>query len=142
VTTVLVDSNVILDVITVDPVWGAWSEEQLECLADEHVLAINPLIYAEIAVGFERIEDLDQALPRELFRREPLPFESAFLAGQCFALYRRRGGARTTTLPDFYIGAHAAIAGWTLLTRDHRRYRSYFPSLSIIAPPSPVRRAP
>ena len=131
---VLVDSNIILDVVTADLQWGSWSEEHLERLADESVLVINPLIYAEVAVGFERIEDVDRVLPSELFRRESLPFEAAFLAGQCFSLYRQRGGRRTRTLPDFFIGAHAAVRGWRLLTRDPARYRTYFPSLAIVAP--------
>jgi predicted nucleic acid-binding protein len=97
-------------------------------------LIINPVIYAEVSVGFDRIEDVDDALPASYYRRLPLPFEAAFLAGQCFVKYRRRGGDRRSPLPDFYIGAHAAIAGFTLLTRDARRYKTYFPSLRIIAP--------
>jgi predicted nucleic acid-binding protein len=97
-------------------------------------LIINPVIYAEVSVGFERIEDVDDALPADYYRRLPLPFEAAFLAAQCFVKYRRRGGDRRSPLPDFYIGAHAAIAGFTLLTRDARRYKTYFPSLQIIAP--------
>lgn len=95
---------------------------------------INPIIYAEVAAGFERIEDLDEALPAHYYRRFPLPFEAAFFAGQCFVSYRRRGGDRRSPLPDFYIGAHAALAGLTLLTRDARRYRRYFPKLRVIAP--------
>jgi len=98
------------------------------------MLVINPIIYAEVAVGFERIEDLDEALPAQYYRRHPLPFEAAYLAGQCFLSYRRRGGGRRSPLPDFYIGAHAALAGFTLLTRDARRYRTYFPKLRIVAP--------
>jgi predicted nucleic acid-binding protein len=130
----LVDSNVILDVITDDEEWGDWSADQLAEAAHTGTLIINPVIYAEVSAGFERIEDLDEALPAEYYRRLPLPFEAAFLAGQCFIKYRRRGGDRRSPMPDFYIGAHAAIAGFTLLTRDARRYTTYFPSLRIVAP--------
>jgi predicted nucleic acid-binding protein len=130
----LVDSNVILDVITDDEEWGGWSADQLAEAAHAGTLIINPVIYAEVSVGFERIEDVDDALPADYYRRLPLPFEAAFLAGQCFVRYRRRGGDRRSPMPDFYIGAHAAIAGFTLLTRDARRYKTYFPSLQIIAP--------
>jgi predicted nucleic acid-binding protein len=130
----LVDSNVILDVITDDKEWGDWSADQLAEAAHAGMLIINPVIYAEVSAGFERIEDLDDALPADYYRRLPLPFEAAFLAGQCFVKYRRRGGDRRSPMPDFYIGAHAAIAGFTLLTRDARRYTTYFPSLRIVAP--------
>lgn len=95
---------------------------------------MNPLVYAEVSVGFERIEELDDALPEEVFRREPLPWEAAFLAGKSFRSYRRRGGRRHAPLPDFYIGAHAAVAGYRLLTRDAARYRTYFPRVELIAP--------
>ena len=131
---VLVDANVLLDVITNDPTWAERSAHTLQQLADESVLAINPLIYAEVSVGFERIEDLEGALPRALYRRVGLPYEAAFLAGKCFLRYRRRGGTRRSPLPDFYIGAHAAVAGYRLLTRDARRYRRYFPQLALITP--------
>jgi predicted nucleic acid-binding protein len=125
---------VILDVVTDDPHWGEWSSAMLSQCADRGILIINPIIYAEISVGFKRIEDLDDALPADSFRRDPLPWEAAFLAGKCFLEYRRRGGARRSPLPDFYIGAHAAVAGLPLLTRDDRRYRTYFPHLRILAP--------
>lgn len=131
---VLVDANVLLDVVTDNAQWGGWSASKLQELADTSPLAINPLIYAEVSAGFERIEDLERAVPRELYLRVPLPYEAAFLAGKCFLRYRRRGGARRSPLPDFYIGAHAAVAGLRLLTRDARRYRDYFPSLEIICP--------
>lgn len=134
--TVLVDSNVILDVLTEDPQWFAWSGEALAEAAESDVLVINPIVYAEVSVRFERIEELEDALPTDLFRREPLPWEGAFLAGKCFLAYRGKGGSRRSPLPDFYIGAHAAVRGMTLLTRDATRYRSYFPSLTIIAPGS------
>ena len=131
---VLVDSNVLLDLTTEDPTWGAWSRRQLEELAECSVLVVNPIIYAEVSVGFQRIEELEAALPTELFRRDPLPYTAAFLAGKCYARYRRRGGARRSPMPDFCIGAHAAIADYRLVTRDARRYRDYFPSLDVIAP--------
>ena len=102
--------------------------------AENGMLVINPIIYAEVSVGFDRIEELDEALPAESFRREALPWEAAFLAGKCFLRYRRQGGSRRSPLPDFYIGAHAAVKGLTLLTRDPRRYRTYFPDLSLLAP--------
>jgi len=130
----LVDSNVILDVLTDDADWGDWSASMLAEAARAGPLAINPIIYAEVSAGFERIEDLDDALPEAYYRRLPLPYEAAFLTGQCFLKYRRRGGPRRSPLPDFYIGAHAALADLTLLTRDAKRYRSYFPTLRIIAP--------
>ena len=133
-TTVLVDSNVLLDVATSDPTWGAWSSAALERTSDEAVLVINPLVYAEVSVGFSAIEDLEDALPPDLYRREELPYEAAFLAGKCFLQYRRGGGSKRSPLPDFYIGAHAAVAGYRLLTRDATRYRTYFPRLELIAP--------
>lgn len=131
---VLVDSNVILDVATGDPVWGHWSRAALARAADASVLVINPLVYAEVAVGYDRIEDLENAVPASRFRRDPLPYEAAFLAGKSFALYRRCGGLRLAPMPDFYIGAHAAVAGFRLLTRDAPRYRTYFPTVELIAP--------
>ena len=133
-TPVLVDSNVLLDVATADPVWSAWSAGTLERIADEAVLVINPLVYAEVSVGFRTIEALDAALPADLYRREDLPYSAAFLAGKCFLRYRRDGGSRRSPLPDFYVGAHAAVAGYRLLTRDASRYRTYFPRLELIAP--------
>ncbi|HVV51163.1 MAG TPA: type II toxin-antitoxin system VapC family toxin [Polyangia bacterium] len=133
-TTVLVDSNVLLDVATRDPTWFEWSSRALAAAADDSTLAINPLIYAEVSIGFQRIEELERAIPASLFRREVLPYEAAFLAGKAFLSYRRRGGARAAPLPDFYIGAHAAVAGFRLLTRDASRYRTYFPTVEIVAP--------
>ena len=130
----LVDSNVILDVITEDDEWLDWSAAALSRAAGESSLVINPIVYAEVAARFARIEDLEEAVPRTYYERRPLPWESAFVAGQCFVKYRRKGGTRRSPLPDFYIGAHAAIEGLTLLTRDPRRYRTYFPRLLIIAP--------
>lgn len=131
---ILVDSNVILDVVTEDRKWFEWSAGQIERLAEDHMLVINPIIYAEVSIGFDRIEDLDAALPVEFFRREPLPWEAGFLAGKRFVKYRRLGGERRSPLPDFYIGAHAAVIGIPLLTRDAGRYKTYFPKLIAIAP--------
>ncbi len=132
--TALVDSNVILDVFTEDPHWFPWSSKALGDCFNEGPLVISPIIYAEISVRFSGIEELDAAVPSEIFRRDPLPWEAAFLAGRCFMRYRKLGGSRTSPLPDFYIGAHAAVAGMTLLTRDARRYRTYFPKLKLVAP--------
>lgn len=130
----MVDSNVLLDVATNDPTWGDWSATTLARCADEAILVINALVYAEVSIGFRTIEDLEDALPADLYRREDLPYEAAFLAGKCFLRYRRAGGTRRSPLPDFYIGAHAAVAGYRLLTRDAGRYRTYFPTLDLIAP--------
>jgi len=131
---ILVDSNIILDIVTEDPEWFGWSSDTLAYHADAHILVVNPIIYAEISIGFERIEDLDKTLLSEYFRRDPLPWEAAFLAGKCFLSYRRKKGGKRSPLPDFYIGAHAAVTGMTLMTRDSSRYRSYFPKLSLITP--------
>ena len=131
---VLVDANVLLDVLTDDAQWYGWSAGQLDTFAATSELCINPLIYAEVSVGFERIETLDEALPRDTFTRLELPWDAGFLAGKAFMHYRRAKGIRTSPLPDFYIGAHAAIEGMTLLTRDARRYRTYYPTLELICP--------
>ena len=130
----LVDSNVILDVVTGDEAWLDWSAAALARAADTSRLVINPIVYAEVAARFARIEDLEDALPHAYYERRALPWEAAFLAGQCFVKYRRRGGARRSPMPDFYIGAHAAVENLTLLTRDPKRYRTYFPKLRIVAP--------
>ena len=131
---VLVDSNVLLDVLSEDPQWFDWSSNALAQSAESAPLVINPIIYAEVSIRFARIEELDEALPTELFRREPLPWAAGFLAGKCFQAYRQRGGAKRSPLPDFFIGAHAAINELTLLTRDAARYWTYFPRLNILAP--------
>jgi predicted nucleic acid-binding protein len=131
---ILVDSNVLLDVLTDDPAWAEWSSDALARCADESVLAINPIIYAEVSIRFATIEELEGALPERFLHRLPLPWEAAFLAGKCFLAYKGRRGAKRAPLPDFYIGAHAAVSGMTLLTRDAKRYRSYFPKLRLIAP--------
>jgi predicted nucleic acid-binding protein len=131
---VLVDSNVLLDVATGDPRWAAWSGQALAECAEYAALVINPIVYAEVSIGFQTIEALNAALPGSLYERAPLPWEAGFLAGKCFLAYRRAGGRRTAPLPDFYIGAHAAIEGLALLTRDAARYRTYFPKLEVLAP--------
>ncbi|ATL67664.1 type II toxin-antitoxin system VapC family toxin [Nocardia terpenica] len=132
--TTLVDSCVIFDLLTEDPRWSTWSENALADAADEGPLAINPLIYAEISADFDTIEALDEALPPTDYRREPLPWEAGFLAGQAFLLYRKRGGTKRSPIADFYIGAHAAVCGYRILTRDTRRYSSYFPTVPLISP--------
>ena len=131
---VLVDSNVLLDVASANEQWGPWSTALLQRLADEAILVINPVVYGEVSVRYTSIEELDQALPPDHFRRDNIPYAAAFLAGKVFQEYRRSGGLRRAPLPDFYIGAHAAVAGFRLLTRDARRYRTYFPKLELIAP--------
>lgn len=131
---VLVDSNILLDIATDDPDWGEWSRNALAGCAEYLTLVINPIIYAEVSVGFSTIEALEAALPRAVFQREPLPWEAGFLAGKCFLAYRRRGGQRQTPLPDFYIGAHAAVGSLALLTRDAVRYQTYFPRVEILSP--------
>jgi hypothetical protein len=130
----LVDSDVLLDVLTQDPQWYTWSSNALAAEADRQVIAINPIIYAEVSVGFQRIEDLDAALPAGSIHRLALPWEAGFLAGKCFVAYRARGGTKSSPLPDFYIGAHASVSRMTLLTRDAARYRTYFPKLKLVAP--------
>lgn len=131
----LVDSSVLLDVLIPDPQWEDSSAEALEHAAESSILVINPIIYSEVSIGFGRIEELDEVLG-EGFTREDLPWGAAFLAGKSFLAYRRRGGERRSPLPDFYIGAHAAVRGYQLLSRDVQRYRTYFPTVKLIAPTS------
>ncbi len=131
---ILVDSCVIIDVLENDPRWAGWSQEKLESAALTHALAVNAIIYAEISVGFSRIEQVDALLKQTQIVVESIPREALFLAGKAFARYKARGGTRTATLPDFFIGAHAAVLGMPLLTRDVRRYNDYFPTLKLIAP--------
>ena len=130
----LVDANVLLDVLTEDTRWLTWSMAALEAAAEAGLLMINPVVYGEVSPRFSRIEDLDDALPPEDYRRMPIPSEAAFLAGKAYVLYRRSGGQRRSTLPDFFIGAHAAVDDLQLLTRDASRYRTYFPTVTLIAP--------
>ena len=131
---ILVDSNIILDIVTEDPNWFDWSANKLTEYAEKTKLNINPIIYAEVSIGFQKIEELEAILPIKFFHRLDLPWEAAFLAGKCFAQYRQKGGTKKSPLPDFYIGAHAAIMDMILLTRDVNRYRTYFPSLELINP--------
>jgi predicted nucleic acid-binding protein len=131
---ILVDTNVLLDVVEADPVWADWSTAQLEAASLRDSLCINPVVYAELSIAFQRIEELEAVVAEARLSLEPVPREALFLAGKAFIRYRRRRGARTGVLPDLFIGAHAAIEGWQLLTRDGSRYRDYFPGLSLISP--------
>jgi predicted nucleic acid-binding protein len=131
---VLVDSNVLLDVLSPGSAWEAWSDDAIMACAEHARLVINPIIYAEVSVGYTTVEGVDLPLSLDLFAREPLPWRAAFLAAKAFEQYRRSGGTRRSPLPDFYIGAHAAVAGMSLLTRDASRYRTYFPTVELIAP--------
>ena len=130
----LVDSNVLLDVVTEDEAWFEWSSTALAGAADDGPVFINPIIYAEVSVRFSRIEDVEEALPRSDYGRLQVPWEAAFLATKAFLDYRRNRGSRSSTLPDFFIGAHAAVAGLRLLTRDATRYRTSFPAVELAAP--------
>jgi predicted nucleic acid-binding protein len=129
-----VDSNVLLDLITRDTQWLEWSSEQLAAALDRGPVVINQVIYGEVSLGFSTIEALDATLSEERFVRSILPWSAAFLAARAYRTYRQRGGRRTSTLPDFLIGAHAAVLGLRLLTRDTARYRTYFPTIELIAP--------
>ncbi|TDD65923.1 PIN domain-containing protein [Jiangella aurantiaca] len=131
----LVDSCVLLDIATDDPRWGEWSENALTQALDSGRVVINPVVYAEVSIGYDTVEELDRVLPNGDYEREPLPYEAGFLAGKAFLAYRRRGGQKRSPLPDFYIGAHAAVQSYRLLTRDTKRYRTYFPRLELITPP-------
>ena len=130
----VVDSNVLIDVLEDDPVWAEWSLAQLAPLIEQGRATIMPIIYAELAADYATIESLEAAIGPLRLAREPLMWEAAFLAGKAYKLYRKRGGAKRSPLPDFYIGAHASISGHALLTRDPQRYREYFPKLKVIAP--------
>ncbi len=131
----LFDTNVLLDIATADPVWLAWSEKQLRLALAQGALCINPIIYAELAPAFASASDLDRWLDPALFHRLPLPYDAGWIASQAHLKYRRSGGTKTTPLPDFYIGAHAELEKWTLVTRDAARYRTYFPTVTLITPP-------
>ncbi|MBZ8135369.1 type II toxin-antitoxin system VapC family toxin [Afifella sp. IM 167] len=130
----LVDTNVLIDVLYEDHDWAGWSQAQLRERRRRGGLVINPVIYAEVSCGFSSQRQADRAMSSAIYRREALPFDAAFAAGQAFLSYRQAGGARRSPLPDFYIGAHADFGGYFLLTRDPKRYRQYFPLLRIIAP--------
>jgi predicted nucleic acid-binding protein len=130
----LVDSCVLLDIITGDDNWADWSEAHLAAAMDAGRVVINPFIYAEVSVSYQTIEELDELLPAADYEREALPYPAGFAAGKAFRRYRRLGGDKRSPMPGFYIGAHAALAGYRLLTRDVARYRTYFPTVEIIAP--------
>jgi len=130
----LVDTNVLLDLVTDDPVWADWSIAELEAASLRGPLLINDVIYAELAVRYSRVEDLDAFVQRAGLEIAPFPRAALFLAGKVFAQYRRSGGLRTSVLPDFFVGAHAAVSEWPVLTRDVGRYRTYFPTLTLIPP--------
>ena len=132
-TATLIDSSVLLDVLTEDAIWYEWSSRALAETAESSRLIINVVIFAEVSVGFERIEEIAAALPAEI-ASEGITDEMAFLAGKAYGAYRRRGGAKLSPLPDFFIGAHAAIAGYRLMTRDPIRVRTYFPQVRLITP--------
>lgn len=131
---VLVDTCVLVDVLQNDPQWADWSIAQLRGQALLHALAINPIIYAEISLSFSTLEALDEVVATLGLEVREIPRPALFLAAKAYAQYRRRGGSRQQVLPDFFIGAHAAVLGWPLLTRDARRFRSYFPTLEVVAP--------
>jgi predicted nucleic acid-binding protein len=131
---ILVDTNVLLDVLLEDATWADWSQHQLDSASIHHRLAINPVIYSELSIAFARIEELESMLADAALAFESIPREALFLAGKAFLDDRRRRGAKRSVLPDFYIGAHAAVTGWPLLTRDATRYRTYFPTVELLAP--------
>lgn len=130
----LVDTNVLLDLVTDDPQWADWSVRQLDAASLRGDLVINDVVYAELSVGFARIEAVDAILNEARLSLAPIPRAALFLAGKVFQRYRAAGGRRTGVLPDFFIGSHAAVSGLRLLTRDPRRYRSYFPRVELIVP--------
>ena len=130
----LVDTNVLVDVLEDDPRWADWSIDQLRAQSKSHLLLINPIIYAELSLTFSRVEALDKTIESMGLALKELPRPALFLAGKAFALYRRNGGKKSNVLADFFIGAHAAVLGCPLLTRDAQRYRSYFPSVELITP--------
>jgi predicted nucleic acid-binding protein len=130
----LVDSDVLLDVFTEDPRWSEWSAEALAAARDVGVLVINPIVYAEVSVRFAAVEELDEALPAADFLREELPYPGGFLASKAYLRYRSNTGAKCSPIADFYVGAHAAVCRYRLLTRDAARYRTYFPKLALVTP--------
>lgn len=134
---ILVDTNVLLDVVTNHPQWAQWSQHQLEAAALRAPLAINAVVYAELSIGFRRIEEVEAVLAKTEISLEEIPREALFLAGKAFQRYKARGGTRTGVLPDFFIGAHAAILDIPLLTRDQGRYADYFPKLELLSPSPP-----
>ena len=130
----MVDTNVLFDLVTDDPVWADWSARQLRILSARGTLIVNPVVYAELSVGYDRVDEVDAALDAAGVELVEIPRPALFLAGKAFQSYRARGGSKTGVLPDFFIGAYAVVEGLSLLTRDIRRYRSYFPTLELITP--------
>jgi predicted nucleic acid-binding protein len=130
----LVDTNVLIDIVEDDPKWAEWSLEQLRSQSQVHELAINPIIYAELSVAFSHLETLDKVIDRLGLKFLEIPRAALFLAGKAFVKYRHAGGAKSSVLPDFFVGAHAAIASISLLTRDPSRYRTYFPGVGLVTP--------
>ncbi|MGE0314403.1 MAG: type II toxin-antitoxin system VapC family toxin [Lautropia sp.] len=130
----MVDTNVLVDVLQDDPQWADWSIGQMRAQATLHALVIDPVIYAELSLSFSTIEALDDVVQTLALELREIPRPALFLAAKAFAQYRRRGGSKSQVLPDFFIGAHAAVEGWPLLTRDANRFRTYFPSLEVLAP--------
>lgn len=130
----LVDTNVLVDVLQNDPQWADWSIAQLQAQSKVHRLSINPIIYAELSLNFSTVEALDAVISRMELDLLDIPKPALFLAGKAFMQYRRGGGLKTNVLADFFIGAHAAVSGLPLLTRDTRRYQSYFPSINLVTP--------
>jgi len=130
----LVDTNVLVDVLQDDPQWANWSIGQLRAQASIHQLAINPIIYAEMSLSFSSLEGLDSAVSTLALELREIPRPALFLAAKAYAQYRKRGGSKLQVLPDFFIGAHAAVESWPLLTRDASRFRTYFPTLEVVAP--------
>ncbi len=131
---VLVDTNVLVDVLQNDPQWADWSIAQLRAQSKLHDLGINPVIYAEMSLSFSTLEALDDVVLTLALEMREIPRPALFLAAKAHAQYRRRGGGKGQVLPDFFIGAHAAVEGWPLLTRDASRFRTYFPTLEVLAP--------
>jgi predicted nucleic acid-binding protein len=130
----LVDTNVLVDVFQNDPQWADWSIAQMRAQSKLHVLAINPIIYAEISLSFSTLEALNDVVTTMALEVREIPRPALFLAAKAYEQYRRRGGSKAQVLPDFFIGAHAAVEGWPLLTRDASRFRTYFPTLDVLAP--------
>ena len=133
-TRVLFDTNVLVDLLTDDPIWAEWSTDAFCACMDHARLVIDTTVYAELAVRYDTVERLEQMIDAAGLEREHVPWSAAYLAGKAFERYRRSGGTRRSPLPDFFIGAHAAVSGMTLLTRDASRYRTYFPTVELIAP--------
>jgi predicted nucleic acid-binding protein len=131
---ILVDTNVLLDVFEDDAEWATWSQDNMDSAIATDTLVINSIIYSELSIGFARIEELDAIIEEAALAIEDIPREALFLAGKAFLRYRRRSGTNRSVLPDFFIGAHAAVMQWPLLTRDVGRYRTYFPTVALIAP--------